>query len=95
MKETKYAIKIDRGVPLPETKWHSKNPLVLAMEKMKDGDSFEYPLTKRTMLSYCASKAGIVIATRIIDQSTLRVWRIKERPKRNQWVLASPQEKLK
>lgn len=72
-------IKIEKGIKLPTLKWGTKNPLVLAMAKMKDGDSFAYPLSKRTQLSYCANKAGIVIATRAVDETTLRCWRVKQR----------------
>jgi hypothetical protein len=80
MKNGKDVIKIEKGVPLPETRWATKQPLVLAMMKMKDGDSFLYPISKRPYVSYAARKAGIVVSTRTIDPANIRVWRVKPRP---------------
>jgi hypothetical protein len=82
MKNGKEAIKIQKGVPIPQLTWASKNPLVLAMAKMKNGDSFLYPVMKRSYLSIAAKRAGIVITTRSVDEANVRVWRIKERPGR-------------
>jgi len=80
MRNGKDAIKIQKGIPLPEVRWASKNPLVLTMKKMKNGDSFLYPIAKRPNLTQAARLAKIVIATRTIDPANVRVWRIKERP---------------
>lgn len=70
-------VKIDKGIPLPDRTWAKKKPLVVTLEKMKDGDSFIYPMLKRSELFYCARKARVVIATRTVDETTLRCWRIK------------------
>lgn len=74
------AIKIEKGIPLPSLKWAKPSPMVDAMKKMKDGDSFLVPITQRPSLSFSAKKAGIVIATRTVDAAHVRCWRIKERP---------------
>lgn len=74
------SVKVEHGIKFPERPWRPKNPLVNVMMKMKDGDSFTYPLHKRPELAYCARKAGIVIATRMLDdKATVRCWRIKSR----------------
>ena len=80
MKNKNDAIKIEKGIPLPESKYETKNPLVLIMKKMKNGDSFLCSIGRRSNLFYCARKAHIVISTRNVDESQIRVWRIKERP---------------
>lgn len=72
-------IKIEKGIPLPDKRQGSQNPLIEQMKKMKNGDSFLYPILKRTTLSFCARKAQIVISTRTVDEQTVRCWRIKER----------------
>lgn len=80
MKNGKDHLKIEKGIPLPEVRWVSQNPVVIAMRKMKNGDSFLYPITKRPDLPRFARKAGIVIATRTVDAANVRVWRVKDRP---------------
>jgi hypothetical protein len=77
MKKDKFTVKVEKGIPLPDRTWAEKKPLIGVLEKMKDGDSFLYPLIKRSELSYCARKAGVVISTRTVDPLTIRVWRIK------------------
>ncbi len=80
MKNGKAIVKIDKGIPLPNLRGAPRNPMVLVMSKMKDGDSFLYPIVKRTHICGWARQAGIVISTRAVDESNIRVWRIKERP---------------
>lgn len=80
MKNGKEVIKIEKGIALPEQRWASQNPLIAVLAKMKDGDSFLYPSRNRWKLSYPAKKAGVVIATRTVDDLTIRVWRVKSFP---------------
>lgn len=80
MKNGKDAIKIEKGIKLPERTWTARNPLIAILEKMKDGDSFLYPASKRAKLNYPARKARVVIATRTINETTLRCWRVKAWP---------------
>ena len=80
MKNGKDAIKIQKGFPIPDTRWTTSNPMVAVLTKMKDGDSFLYPSRKRASLSYPARKAKVVIATRTVDDLTIRVWRVKSFP---------------
>ena len=73
------SVKIEKGIPLPDARNVKRNPMIAVLEKMKDGDSFLYPNngSKRSKLSYCSRKAKVVIATRTVDETTMRVWRIK------------------
>jgi hypothetical protein len=74
----KNALKIERGIKLPDRTRGTRNPMIAMLEKMKDGDSFLYPMLKRPELSYCARKAGVVITTRMVDETTVRCWRVKK-----------------
>lgn len=75
-------VKIEKGIPLPDFNIAKRNPMIAVLEKMKDGDSFLYSNrgNARANLSYCARKAKVVISTRTVDDTTMRVWRVKAYP---------------
>lgn len=72
-------IKIEKGVPIPESPNTPRKALGLTetLKKMEVGDSI---LLSRTRASACRSVAdriGIVITSRQVDKETSRIWRIQ------------------
>lgn len=66
-------IKIDeQPVPMPES-WVLK--FTNQLESMSIGQSFIMPLEHRDFIYPVASKVGIKVKTRKIDESNVRVWR--------------------
>lgn len=68
-------LKLEKGISIPE--YGRRSELMTTMESMKVGDSFLYPLGKRTGLPTMANRAKIKIVTRTVDAEHVRVWRVE------------------
>ena len=66
-------LKIEKGIPIPEG---VGSGCIATLRAMKIGDSFLFPLSKRTSISGQAMRAGVKIITRAVDGKQVRVWRI-------------------
>jgi hypothetical protein len=68
---------IDNDVPLPEGRGAKgpRSPISKTLVKMKVGDSFAVPSDLRSNVCSSASVHGVKVATRTIDEDTVRVWR--------------------
>lgn len=68
--------KIEKGIPLPGEKGSTAATAAQTLRNMEVGDSFLYPKEKRANLFTTAYRlAGIKIATRSVDDKSVRVWR--------------------
>lgn len=69
-----FKIKIESGIPVEGFICGTITP---KLREMKVGDSFKCLPHMRYYLSTLAKRAGIKITTRKVDDSNIRVWRIK------------------
>lgn len=67
-------IKVEPGIAIPGKKRGSG--IVSVMREMKIGDSFVYPLHKRSDITPLAQRSGITTTTRKVSDTEIRVWRI-------------------
>ena len=67
-------VKVESGIPL--SGGYKRAPLIATLAAMQVGDSFLYPVDKRTELPAVAKKANVKIATRKQSPTEVRVWRI-------------------
>lgn len=72
------AIKIERGVPIPTGRGHTKGYSAV-IRKMKVGDSAVLPVNTNTCHSLARQIFGGTgyVATRKVDAGHSRIWRIK------------------
>jgi hypothetical protein len=75
MKNGQQEIKIEKGIPVPETR-RTRSPLTQALRNMQPGDSFVYSNNPST-LHAAARLAGVKIVTRLLDNGQRRVWKVK------------------
>lgn len=71
----KFEIKIEHGIPVGEGTNYGL--IYEVLKKMKPGDSFVYPLEKRSTVISSAHRHGIKIVTRSLGGHTVRIWRVK------------------
>lgn len=67
---------IEHGVPFPAPA-QGKSSVKPVLEKMKVGDSVVVPRNKRTSYMSVAWRNGWQVTTRLINDTEIRVWRIK------------------
>lgn len=73
-------VKIEKGVPLPETRGNSKSNQGYgnALRTMSVGESFVAPKTIRQAFSTIAKNAGVTITLRTISDTEIRVWLVSK-----------------
>ena len=68
---------IDNNIPMPEGQ-RAKGPrsaISKTLVKMEVGDSFAVPSELRSNVCSSANVHGVKVATRAVDNDTVRVWR--------------------
>lgn len=72
--------KIESGIPLPslaEGQVTNYGPVRLAMRQLQPGDSFLFPNNKLQTVQIAAKAEKMKVATRKVDATTRRVWRVQ------------------
>lgn len=75
---TKNALIIEDGIPLPSGRTGSTTD---QLRNMQIGQSFLVAVEDRQKFFCLSRRVGISIATRQIDKSTIRVWRVEGKVK--------------
>ena len=68
------AIKIEKNVPMPESKGRGFSA---ALRKLKPGESFVIPIDARSSIRTLATRLGMRISVRTLDEARIRVWLVK------------------
>lgn len=78
MTDTNGEIKIEKGVKIPNKRYHyGRGKWQSVVKKMKVNDSFIVRKDLQSAVWRAGQSVGINILTRTLDDNTIRIWRIK------------------
>lgn len=70
-------VKIEKGVPIPESRKSSPKGIIMTLKGMSFGDSFVYPGKSVSNIYLYARMGGIRVTCHALPDGKWRVWRIK------------------
>jgi len=69
-------LEIEKGIPIPESRWRPTSDIIETLKLMAVGDSFVIPHKVTSAIHTYAKMAGVRITVRKMPDKTRRAWRI-------------------